>query len=751
MMNILYVEDDARDVDVTIRVLNGIAPSLKIDTVATKRDAIQRLQQESRPYDLVLTDIHLPDGDGLSLLSHIRQQNLPLPVVIITGAGDEETAVTALKAGADDYVVKRGNYVDRLPLILEDAVHRFRAQISRRTRSLNVLYAERNKMDAELTRDHFLRYAPYIHLELVTSGNSLLEKVQNGSSAQGNGAKYDVLLLDYRLPGLNALEVLKELRRDQAPAIPVVLVTGQGNEDVALEAIKLGATSYLVKTPGYLYQLPGEIENAFYRSELIREQQALRASEQRYRDVVETQSELVCRYLPDTTLTFVNDAYCRAFGKTREELIGAKFINFIPKESHEDVYRQITTLIENPRIEIFEHEVLLQGGHKGWQQWIDHSISDAEGNITELQGVGRDVTERRLAEESLRQALLEVERLKEQLHAENVYLREEIRHSSEFGDIMGQSAAFTAALREADQVARTDTTVLITGETGVGKEVLARAIHNLSSRSDRPLVKVNCASLPETLIESELFGHEKGAFTGASTTRSGRFELADNATLFLDEIAELPLGLQAKLLRVLQEGEFERVGSSRTIKVNARVIAATNRNLDEEVKRGRFRADLYYRLNVFPIKVPSLRERRGDIEVLARYFVKQLSQKMGKNIDLIADEAMEEMRAYPWPGNVRELRNVIERAVILGRSSVLQLPEKLDKSTAVESSEHEELGLPQQSNNLPSLEALQKRHILEVLDQTYWRVEGEKGAAAILGMNPGTLRSRMKKLGIRKP
>jgi len=750
-MNILYVEDDVRDVDLTIRVLNGIAPSLKIETVATKRDAIHRLQQESRPYDLVLTDIHLPDGDGLSLLSHIRQQNLPLPVVIITGAGDEETAVTALKAGADDYVVKRGNYVDRLPLILEDAVHRFRAQISRRTRSLNVLYAERNKMDAELTRDHFLRYAPYIQLELVTTGNGLLAKVNNGNSAQGNGAKYDVLLLDYRLPGLNALEVLKELRQDQAPRIPVVLVTGQGNEDVALEAIKLGATSYLVKTPGYLYQLPGEIENAFYRSELIREQQALRASEQRYRDVVETQSELVCRYLPDTTLTFVNDAYCRAFGKTREELIGAKFINFIPKESHGDVYRQITTLIENPRIEIFEHEVLLQGGNRGWQQWIDHSISDAAGNITELQGVGRDVTERRLAEESLRQALLEVERLKEQLHAENVYLREEIRHSYEFGDIMGQSAAFTAALREADQVARTDTTVLITGETGVGKEVLARAIHNLSSRSDRPLVKVNCASLPETLIESELFGHEKGAFTGASTTRSGRFELADNATLFLDEIAELPLGLQAKLLRVLQEGEFERVGSSRTIKVNARVIAATNRNLDEEVKRGRFRPDLYYRLNVFPIKVPSLRERRGDIEVLARYFVKQLSQKMGKNIDLIADEAMEEMRAYTWPGNVRELRNVIERAVILGRSSVLQLPEKLDKRTALESSEHDRPGLPQQSNNLPSLEELQKRHILEVLDQTYWRVEGEKGAAAILGMNPGTLRSRMKKLGIRKP
>ncbi|MBO0799166.1 MAG: sigma 54-interacting transcriptional regulator, partial [Blastocatellia bacterium] len=241
-------------------------------------------------------------------------------------------------------------------------------------------------------------------------------------------------------------------------------------------------------------------------------------------------------------------------------------------------------------------------------------------------------------EEALKQALLEIGRLKEQLQAENVYLREEVRLAYGFGEIIGQGALFKMALHQAEQVAPTDTTVLITGETGTGKELLAHAIHNLSSRKDRPLVKVNCAALPASLVESELFGHEKGAFTGAATARAGRFKLADGATIFLDEIGELPLELQAKLLRVLQEGEFERLGSSRTIKVDVRVIAASNRDLEQEVKRGAFRADLFYRLNVFPIRMPSLRERREDIGMLIDFFVEQISRKMGKRIDMVPDE-----------------------------------------------------------------------------------------------------------------
>jgi formate hydrogenlyase transcriptional activator len=353
-------------------------------------------------------------------------------------------------------------------------------------------------------------------------------------------------------------------------------------------------------------------------------------------------------------------------------------------------------------------------------------------------------------EEALKQALLEIERLKEQLHAENVYLREEVRLAYGFGEIIGQGASFKMALHQAEQVAPTDTTVLITGETGTGKELLAHAIHNLSSRKDRPMVKVNCAALPASLIESELFGHEKGAFTGAITARSGRFKLADGATIFLDEIGELPLELQAKLLRVLQEGEFERLGSSRTIRVDVRVIAASNRDLEQEIRRGSFRADLYYRLNVFPIRMPALRERREDIGMLVKFFVEQISRKMGKRIEVVEEEMLKAMEHYSWPGNVRELKNVIERAVILTKGDKLQVPEELGMFVRNEPSAEPHQGA--EIEGVPAeLDEVQRRHIMRVLKQTFWRIEGAKGAAAILGINPGTLRSRMKRLGICRP
>ncbi len=366
-----------------------------------------------------------------------------------------------------------------------------------------------------------------------------------------------------------------------------------------------------------------------------------------------------------------------------------------------------------------------------------------------------DITGRKQAEDSLHNLLLEVERLKDQLQAENVYLREEVRLAHEFGEIIGQSELFKMALRQAEQVAPTDTTVLLTGETGTGKELLAHAIHNLSSRKERPLVKVNCATLPASLVESELFGHQKGAFTGAATARSGRFELANRATIFLDEIGELPLELQSKLLRVLQEGEFERLGSNQSIKVDVRVIAATNRELEEAVREGGFRADLYYRLNVFPIRMPSLRERREDIGMLVRFFVKQINQKLGKRVEAIPEEAMEAMEQYGWPGNVRELKNVIERAVIITQGGKLRLLESLRVNQAVELSvetEGQAAGERTETEVRGSrLKEVERDHILQVLAQTYWRVEGPQGAAAILGMNPSTLRTRMKKLGIRRP
>ena len=307
-------------------------------------------------------------------------------------------------------------------------------------------------------------------------------------------------------------------------------------------------------------------------------------------------------------------------------------------------------------------------------------------------------------------------------------------------------------LQQVGQVAGTDMTVLILGETGTGKELVARAVHERSFRSERPLVKVNCSAMPGELIESELFGHEKGAFTGATARQVGRFELADGGTIFLDEVGDLPLKLQAKLLRVLQEGEFERLGSGKTIKVDVRVIAATNRNLAEAMQRGRFRPDLYYRLNVYPIQIPALRERREDIGLLAEVFLEEASRRLGRIYDPISAEVLEVLRRYEWPGNIRELQNVIERAAVVSTGRMLQLPETWAVSfDPLPSKEAADMNRSIESlRREATLEELERSHILEVLQQTGWRVEGPKGAAMILGLNPSTLRSRMLKLGIKR-
>jgi transcriptional regulator with GAF, ATPase, and Fis domain len=330
-----------------------------------------------------------------------------------------------------------------------------------------------------------------------------------------------------------------------------------------------------------------------------------------------------------------------------------------------------------------------------------------------------------------------MEQEKARLEAQNVYLQEEIKGTHNFEELIGSSSTLKKVLKNVERVAPIDSTVLITGETGTGKELIARAIHSLSSRKDKPLVKVNCAAIPAGLIESELFGHEKGAFTGALTKKMGRFEVADKGTIFLDEIGELPLDLQSKLLRVLQEGEFERVGGTQTFKINVRVIAATNRDLDQLSKTGHYRPDLYYRLNVFPIHLPALREREDDIPLLVQYFVRKFAANFGKKIDRIPERMMMPLQRYQWPGNIRELEHVIERAVILSEGSELEPIEWLVSSN----------GKAAATKPL-TLEEMERQHIVDILERTNWRVSGEKGAAKILGLNPTTLEARMKKLGI---
>jgi len=340
---------------------------------------------------------------------------------------------------------------------------------------------------------------------------------------------------------------------------------------------------------------------------------------------------------------------------------------------------------------------------------------------------------RKNAEESLQKAFFEINDLKDRLKLECGYLREEIELKFKHGEIIGQSDAIKKVLIKIEQVATTDSTVLLLGDTGTGKELLARAIHNLSNRKDRAMVKVNCTALPSTLVESELFGREKGAYTGAMTRQIGRFEVANDSTIFLDEIGELPTELQPKLLRVLQDGQFERLGSTQSIKVDARVIAATNQDLAKAVRMGNFREDLYFRLNVFPISVPPLRMRQEDISLLIWAFVREFEGLMGKTIEHIPNTSMDAMRRYAWPGNVRELRNIVERAMILNRGSTLALEVPEANSLNMEPL---------------TLEEMEKNHIIKVLKNTGGRVRGKHGAAKILGLKPTTLDSKIKKLAI---
>jgi len=351
-------------------------------------------------------------------------------------------------------------------------------------------------------------------------------------------------------------------------------------------------------------------------------------------------------------------------------------------------------------------------------------------------GLSVDISDLVSAREKNNDQMKEISRLNDLLKAENIYLKDQFESTSIRNEIIGKSNSIKYLHFKIKQVAPSNATVLIEGETGTGKELVAREIHKESKRSNKPFIKVNCASIPENLIESELFGHEKGAFTGAFEKRIGRFELANGGTIFLDEIGELPLNVQPKLLHILQQGEFERIGSSKTIKTDVRIIAATNKILTDEIKKGRFRNDLYYRLNVFPISVSPLRSRRDDISLLAEYYSKHYSELLNKPIKKIPKKVIKRMMEYSWPGNVRELENVIERAVITSENNFLDIEIFPSAEKSID-------------DNLP-LEELERNHIIKTLDKTYWKISGPGGAAEILKMNPATLRSKMLKLIIKR-
>src|SRR5262245_15418457 len=444
---------------------------------------------------------------------------------------------------------------------------------------------------------------------------------------------------------------------------------------------------------------------------------------------------------PEGKILLANRAAAEVCGSEVEEVIGRSLYNCI---SPDDVARvteivQIT-LAHGFSVSNAECEVLRRDGMTRTLRFSLQPLT-LESGQRGLVGTAEDVTERKESEAKLRRALAEVERLKNQLQEENLYLKEEVKLSHNFGEIVGESDALKKALYLVERVAATGATVLILGETGTGKELFARAVHDLSARKDGPFIKVDCGAIPAGLIESELFGHEKGAFTDAIKRRVGRFELADGGTIFLDEIGDLPLDLQIKLLRVLQEGAFERVGGARTIKTDARVVAATNRDLGRRIESGAFREDLYYRLATFPILLPPLRDRPEDIPLLALHYVKKYGASLGKKIECVPQQLIEKLQAYHFPGNVRELENIIERSVILSNGPALQMDVSFT-STRQTAPEPEEL---------KTLEEVERSHIMRVLDASNWRIEGPQGAAKRLGLHPSTLRSRMRKLNINRP
>ncbi len=557
-----------------------------------------------------------------------------------------------------------------------------------------------------------------------------------------------LILTDLIMPNMDGMQLLHSLS-EKSLEVPIIVVTAHGTMESAIQALKAGASDFLTKPIDFEYMIK-VIQKVLSRRELeirVQEQQ-----EQMSR-IVNSALDAIISMDSQMNIVIMNPAAESIFQCQANQVAGQRIHQFLRPgcaKKLEGIVSHFDTLA------LDRNYLWITDGLMAKR--LDESEFPAEGTLSRFEMNGkpyytlilRDINQRLEAEKTINKLLDEAE-----------YLKEEIKDIHNFGEIIGRSQVLLDVLQDVQQVAVTDATVLILGETGTGKELFARAIHQNSRRQKKPFIKVNCAAIPAALIESEFFGHEQGAFTGATKKRDGRFTLADGGTIFLDEIGELPLDLQSKLLRVLQEGEFEPVGSSKTKKVDVRVIAATNRDLSKSVQEGEFREDLYYRLNVFPITLPPLRERGDDVILLATAFAQHFSKKNGLVIQPLTEDCIRCLKAYDWPGNIRELQNVIERAVITARNgklnftralpdvsnSVSKIPSKND--TASESIAESESSQP--IRTMEEIQQLERENILRALEATHWRVSGENGAAQLLGMNPSTLSSRMKALQIKRP
>jgi len=552
-----------------------------------------------------------------------------------------------------------------------------------------------------------------------------------------------LILLDVRMPGMDGFEVCRRLKQDERTRdVPIIFVSALNDTEAKVQGFEAGGVDFIskpfqereilarVRTHMTLHQIQQHLE------QLVEERTAeLVESKERFQSLVENANEAIV-VTQDEAVKYCNPKISDLTGYSPEEMLSRRFDAFIHPGDLERVMREYRARLSGEQATgSYSIRIISKDGQEK-HAFVNSALVDWGGKPATLAMI-TDITERKQAEIELRGAYEEIEKLKNQLEAESAYLQDEIKLEHNFKNIIGKSELLKYVLSRVEQVASTDSPVLIMGETGTGKELMARALHELSPHGRRALVKVNCAALPGDLIESELFGREKGAYTGATVTQAGRFELARGSSIFLDEIGELPLELQAKLLRVVESGEFEKLGSSRTLHSDARIIAATNRVLEEEVRKGRFREDLWYRLKVFPITVPPLREHPEDIPLLVKWFVDQLAKKMGKRIGEIPKHTMQRLLKYPWPGNVRELKHAIESALITAREGKLNfdLPQIAETAFA----------------DFKSFEEIERDYILRVLKARNWKIGGDNSVASTLGMHVNTLRGRMKKLGIKKP
>ena len=579
---------------------------------------------------------------------------------------------------------------------------------------------------------------------LANSGNEALDVLKEETD---KGDPIQLVITDQRMPKMRGVDLLEKVAQTY-PDTMRMIVTGYSDMEAVMDAInKGGAFRYMTKPwdPDHLKEaIEQALQTYHLRVENAHLVVELRESERKLSTLLSNLPGMAfrCVMQSDRPMLFASDGCYDLTGYHAIEFVTGKvsYGGLIDQEHLEKVEFLMGEAVKKDRAyEVYYPIKTVDGDIKwAWEKGI--KVEENEQGQVILEGFVADVTARKEAEEGLENALEKVKELKQKLEEENLMLRQEIKLAQKFDTIVTQSPKLKKVLKQVEQVAISDATVLILGETGTGKELLAKAVHHHSKREKKPLIKVICAALPANLIESELFGHEKGAFTGALNQKIGRFELADKGTIFLDEIGELPLELQAKLLRVLQEGEVERLGGSKTIKVDVRVIAATNRNLEKEVERGTFRADLYYRLNVFPINLPALRERKEDIPLLVEYFVSKYAPKIGKTIRTIPKKQLQKLEAYSWPGNIRELENIVERSVIISPSDKLEVGDWLNINAG-----------PIGGEKMETLEDNERKHIIKALKMTNWRVSGEKGAAKLLDINDRTLQSRMKKLGVKRP